>query len=170
MPGTFNPLIIGELFVEQCEPWTKLTIQAKEGILKATYHVVAAMVDHITIPETTDHILQAVHRGLGKLKKDLDSKTSEILEPYTTIHPITYNHYLTDTVQKVQAGRRRKMFERTLENFFDVPCLNDLDFHQVRPSKLLDLLDQRTEASMDDFASNSAIDYMQAYYKVILLG
>lgn len=38
--------------------------------------------------------------------------------------------------------------------------------YNIRPSDLLDALDQHTEIDMGRYASESAVDYMQAYYKV----
>lgn len=81
LPETFNPLIIGELFVEQCEPWKILTYEAKETILESAYEVVAEIVNYITLPETRGPISQAVHRGLSKLETDLKSGTTKVLDP-----------------------------------------------------------------------------------------
>ena len=165
LPGTFNPLVVGELFTEQCEPWKNLATRAKDQIVEATHNTVAAAINNITVLETTNGILQIIHRGLDKMKTDLERKTTELLEPYFTTHPITYNHYLTDTVQKAQSARRRRNFEQTLKELFGVDHL-DNERYQVQPAHLLNLLDQRIEADMESYASNSAIDYMQAYYKV----
>ena len=165
LPGTFNPLVVGELFTEQCEPWNNLATRAKDQIVEATHNTVAAAINNITVLETTNGILQIIHRGLDKMKTDLERKTTELLEPYFTTHPITYNHYLTDTVQKAQSARRRRNFGQTLKELFGVDHL-DNERYQVQPAHLLNLLDQRIEADMESYASNSAIDYMQAYYKV----
>ncbi|KAK3045610.1 hypothetical protein LTR09_012818 [Extremus antarcticus] len=167
LPGTFNPLVVGELFTEQFEPWKNLATTAKDQIGEATHNTVAAAINNITVLETTNGILQIIHRGLDKMKTDLERKTTELLEPYFTTHPITYNHYLTDTVQKAQSARRRRNFEQTLKELFGVDHL-DNERYQVQPAHLLNLLDQRIEADMESYASNSAIDYMQAYYKVAL--
>jgi hypothetical protein len=37
LPGTFNPLIIGELFTEQCQSWRDITIGTKDTILQVVY-------------------------------------------------------------------------------------------------------------------------------------
>lgn len=166
LPGTFNPLIIGDIFAEQCKPWEGLVARAKDGILEATYETVAAIVERVTIPETTDGILKTVHRRLDSMRTDLESETAELLQPYTTIHPITYNHYLIENVQKAQATRRRKGLERALKSLLDVHDLEASRSYYLNASSLLDLLDEQGEADMENYASNLAIDYMQAYYKV----
>ncbi len=39
---------------------------------------------------------------MENIKAELSNKTDEILESHISGHPITYNHYLTDNVQKAQ--------------------------------------------------------------------
>jgi hypothetical protein len=81
-------------------------------------------------------------------------------------HPITYNHYLTENVQKAQSQRRRQQLKRVLQGIFGQKLLRqeyDLDVNN-----LLSQLVETTEADMDRYASYAAIDVMEAYYKVCL--
>ena len=164
-PGTFNPLIIGELFAEQCRPWKRHVTKAKNDVIEATYDAVTAIVDHSTVSDTADGILRIINRGIDALRLDLDGKMSELLDPLGSVHSITYNHYLIDSVQKTQSERRRKGFKLALESHLGTDNL-DVAQHHLRPSHLLDVLDQSVESDMQRYASNSATDYMQAYYKV----
>jgi hypothetical protein len=166
LPGTFNPLIIGELFAEQCKPWERHVTKAKEDVIEATYDAVTAIVDHSTVSDTTDGILGILNRGIDALRLDLDEKVSQILDPFCTVHPITYNHYLIDSVQKIQSERRRKSFELALKGHLNTDNLEQVTQLWFRPSQLLDVLDRSVETDMERYASDSAVDYMQAYYKV----
>ncbi|KAM0724041.1 hypothetical protein Q7P37_000221 [Cladosporium fusiforme] len=168
LPGTFNPLIIGELFVEQCAPWTRHVTKAKEDVIEATYNAVTAIVDHSTVSDTADGILRIINRRIDALKLDLDNKVSQLLDPFCSVHPITYNHYLIDSVQKTQSERRRKSFKLALKDYLDIDDLENNMQYSIRPSRLLDALDQSVETDMERYASDSAVDYMQAYYKVAL--
>ncbi|KAF2846247.1 interferon-induced GTP-binding protein Mx [Plenodomus tracheiphilus IPT5] len=40
LPGTFDPLIIGQLFREQCEPWANLVDKTVDAIIRALFRVV----------------------------------------------------------------------------------------------------------------------------------
>lgn len=166
LPGTFNPRIIGELFAEQCKPWKRHVTKAKENVIEATYDAVTAIVDHSTVSDTTDGILRILNRGIDTLRLDLDEKVSQILDPFCTVHPITYNHYLIDSVQKIQSERRRKSFELALKGQLNTDNLDQATQLYFRPSQLLDVLDRSVETDMERYASDSAVDYMQAYYKV----
>jgi len=167
LPGTFNPLIIGELFTEQCQPWRSVTLSAKDTILQAAYLAIQAILDHITVKETSDGIFRIISGGIDTLKNELDHKVAELLHPHYSGHPITYNHYLTDNVQKAQSDRRRRALEKTLKEFFGAGNFEkELCYTQIAPLKLLSLLEQRTEVDMERYASELTVDYMQAYYKV----
>ncbi|KAG6008281.1 hypothetical protein E4U21_004743 [Claviceps maximensis] len=167
LPGTFNPLIVGELFAEQCQPWAQLAADAETRILQAVDEVAHAIVDHITVQETATPILYILKNGTDKLKKELSEKFKELLQPHFDGHPITYNHYLTDTVQKAQAKRRRHQLETELTNMIGRDSF-DGSSKYIDPSVLLNKLEKRMEVNMERFGSELAIDYMEAYYKVAM--
>lgn len=50
--------------------------------------------------------------------QNLQDKVAEILDPYYSGHPITFNHYLTDIVQKKQNNRYLKAIEAGVEHYF----------------------------------------------------
>jgi GTP-binding protein EngB required for normal cell division len=160
LPGTFSPLIIGELFTEQCQPWRTIAAGAKERVLQVVYLAIEVMVAHIVNEEIAGGLLQLIFQGIDALKRNLDQKMVELVDPYYNSHPITYNHYLTDNVQKAQSRRSQKRLEEQLKRLF--PGEVYADNYQA----LLGVLKQHTEADMERYASDLAIDYMQAYYKV----
>jgi hypothetical protein len=167
LPGTFNPLIIGELFTEQCEPWKDLAAEVKDDIVQAVYRATQAVLDHVAVAETADGIFRIISGGIEGLKTDLNDKVAELLEPHYNGHPITYNHYLIENVKKAQADRQRRELEKTLAKYFDTEDMSSK--RSVIPQLLLQtLVDQRTNHDMERYASELAVDYMQAYYKVSL--
>ena len=86
----------------------------------------------------------------------------ELLQPHLAGHPITYNHYLISNVQKVQADRRRRVLDASLRSHFgqgEVIYPEDV-------GKVIKVLQEREEVDMGSYASQLAVDYMQAYYKV----
>ena len=93
------------------------------------------------------------------------------MDPHYNSHPITYNHYLTETVQKIQAQRKKADIESALKQAFGLetitPVATRVDKHkEVNFSKLVATLMGDTEADMERHGSSAAVDYMQAYYKV----
>jgi hypothetical protein len=166
LPGTFNPLIIGELFTEQCQPWRDITMATKDAILQAAYLGTQTILDYLAVDETADSLFRIISGEIDTLKSDLNQKVTELLNPHYNGHPITYNHYLTDTVQKAQSDRRRRSFEKTLKEAIGISSIKEGESHRVFPFNLLAQLEQHTEVDMERYASDLAVDYMQAYYKV----
>lgn len=166
LPGTFSPLFIGELFTEQCESWKDIATDAKEGIIHAVNVVVQALLSHIAVEDIADGLFQIISQGIGKLKDDLNRKFTELLDPHYNGHPITYNHYLTDNVQKAQSKRRQRALEGIFKKELGVEQLATGQQYYMNPHNLLSMFEKRTEVDMELYASDLAIDYMQAYYKV----
>ncbi|KAB5578147.1 P-loop containing nucleoside triphosphate hydrolase protein [Coniochaeta sp. 2T2.1] len=172
LPGTFNPLVVGELFAEQCQPWQRITHSLEDKILQAVYQTTQAILGHIAVEETIDSLLGFINQGIEELKADLKLKILEILDPHYNGHPITYNHYLTENVQKIRAQRKKDGIEDTLKQVFGVREIasgvrleKDMS---INLSKIVALLMGDTEADMERHASSVAVDYMQAYYRVAL--
>jgi GTP-binding protein EngB required for normal cell division/lipopolysaccharide biosynthesis glycosyltransferase len=168
LPGTFDPLIIGQLFLEQRKPWTELVHKTMDEVIHAVHSMVHAALSHICDRSTREGLLrEIIYPGLDSLEKKLRLKVTELLKPHDTGHPITYNHYLTDNVQKAQNGRRTREIKKILENFFgdDYTALGVVKL-SINVESLAGLIVTKTEADMNNYASSTATDFMEAYYKV----
>ncbi|KAI2622504.1 P-loop containing nucleoside triphosphate hydrolase protein [Hypoxylon sp. NC1633] len=169
LPGTYNPLIVAELFSKQCKPWWRLVHRLSERILSSAYKAVNFVLQHVADEQTADALLrEVVGPSMERLKENLTKKVEEILDPHVSGHPITYNHYLTENVQKVQAARRRRELEECLKPFFKPGAFLEGDGTYVGPKSLLDTLASKTEPNMDEFSCSMATDMMEAYYKVAM--
>jgi hypothetical protein len=96
----------------------------------------------------------------------LATKIREILEPHISGHPITYNHYLTETVQKLQANRNRRELEKRLKGFFNQDVDSTERYLYVNLESLFDTLILHTKPNMDKFFCSLATDMMEAYHKI----
>ncbi|WPH03153.1 Hypothetical protein R9X50_00602900 [Acrodontium crateriforme] len=165
LPATFNPLIVGELFAEQCKPWLSITEQMKDDVLDAVFLATKMMLEHVAVPETSDSVFEIIARSIENLKHATEQKIAEILQPHLDGHPITYNHYLVDNVQKAQEERHNRQLERSLQNYLGSSCLNGSNSN-VSHSGLLLALQTDSKVDMETFACETALDYLQAYSKV----
>lgn len=99
----------------------------------------------------------------------LTDKTTELLKPHQSGHPITYNHYFTETLQNVRNEWAKDDYTRIIQDFFGVQSLNSVyrsEYMDLRP--LVTALLQRREPDMNRLACSEALDCMQGYYKVAL--
>lgn len=169
LPGTFNPLIIGELFTEQCRPWRGFAESLTTDIFQAVHWTTQAILDHVAVPEVADGILTILNTAIEKLRNDCKSKVVELLEPHESGHPITYNHYLTDQVHKVQSDRQKKAFSKAIKAILGNKAFSPgatVYSTSEQHAQLLNSLADNNEADMERHAASLAVDYMQAYYKV----
>lgn len=108
---------------------------------------------------------------MNQLLESLNTKTTELLTPHQKSHPITYNHYFTEALQKVRNERSKSVYSGIVTNFFGVSSLeSSLYINQHKDlSQLVTALVQSTEPDMNRFACSEALDCMEAYYKVVYL-
>ncbi|KAI0886790.1 P-loop containing nucleoside triphosphate hydrolase protein [Annulohypoxylon maeteangense] len=163
LPGTYNPLIIGELFHEQCVPWRCWLEDFSKRIFEAVDFTVNAVLTHVVDEDTKVKLWgELINDALDRLNRQLRKKVDEVLRPHEDGHPITYNHYLTQNVQKIRAGRFRKRLEDGLrESGIASKYTTDTEV-------LLKRLVAHIEEDMETLASSEAIDWMEAYYQVAL--
>ncbi|KAI0191067.1 P-loop containing nucleoside triphosphate hydrolase protein [Astrocystis sublimbata] len=165
LPGTYNPLIIGDLFRQQCRPWRGILEKYAQNILDAAHvSVKEALSEVVDDDSMTTLWARLILPALEVLEQSLHMKMSEILKPHESGHPITSNHYFTENFQKIQARRQRAQFETSLSQFH----LDSGGRILATPEAILNALTQQTEADMELLACSNVTDMMQAYYKVAL--
>ncbi len=168
LPGTFNPMIVSDLFLEQSTPWEDIVRKHIDEVWDAAKVFLAHAVVHVADAATSKALFQKIFEpALTRLKKTLNEKTTELLVPHQKSHPITYNHYFTETLQKVRHERSKSEYTKILTEFFNTPSIDVPVYNEsTNLRQLLDTLMQRTERDMNRFACSEALDCMEAYYKV----
>ncbi|EXJ78226.1 hypothetical protein A1O3_09387 [Capronia epimyces CBS 606.96] len=173
LPGTFNPLIIGDLFYLQSKPWESIVTDCIDNLLedvqKTTLPILRHILDNKSLTGLIEHVLNP---AFDAIEASLRQKTRELLEPQQLGHPITYNHYFTDSVQEARVGHIYRNTARRLKEFLGGQYPQNSSSVQ-RFTFSIDLLVEslagETEVSMEVFAASEAVDCMQAYYKVLRL-
>lgn len=170
LPGTFNPMIVADLFLEQSTPWEAITRSHIEKVWKAAKEFLSFTTTYVADAATSKALFQKIFEpALNQLLGILNAKTTELLTPHQKSHPITYNHYFTEALQKVRSERSMDEYTTIIKDFFRVSSLESVyiddryDLH-----RLVTALVQRTEPDTNRFACSEALDCMEAYYKVAL--
>ncbi|KAK6814819.1 hypothetical protein RU639_009660 [Aspergillus parasiticus] len=172
LPGTFNPLIIGELFREQSSQWETIARGHVTTAWNIAKDFVRAVVLHIGDITTTKGLLrEVVDPRFDQLLKELQRRTSDLLQPHQQGHPITYNHYFTENLQKARREAWGDGLSTIIRNFFNISSLEAAYLNSPSSynlSHLRDLILQSTESNMSRFAATEALECTLAYYKVAL--
>lgn len=172
LPGTFNPMIVRDLFLEQCNPWESLTRKHIHNVWTAARNFIILVVRHVADEATSTALIDEIILPIfDLLLREIEQKTAEFLVPHKAGHPITYNHYFTETLQKIRAERHEGEISKIVQRFFGVSNLDEpyLTDSSINLNHLVRSLMRKTEPDMVDFASTEALDCMLAYYKVTLL-
>ena len=166
LPGTFNPLIIGDLFYLQSRPWESIVTECIDTLLedvqKAIVPVVRAVLDEKSSSGLLEHI---INPSIERIEALLRKKTEELLRPQKSGHPITYNQLFIEIVQKTREEHRRKFIRDKLKAFFGRNYGSTI-YQEINMESLIVALGTETEESMEHFACSEAIFCMQAYYTV----
>ena len=109
-----------------------------------------------------------INPKFDELEEFLRSKADELLDPQRKGHPITYNHYFTDCVQKAREAHFLKSVKQKLRKFFPKPAYGEgrKETHTFDIEELGAVLAIQTETDMEMFACSEATDCMTDYYKV----
>ncbi|KAK3352495.1 P-loop containing nucleoside triphosphate hydrolase protein [Lasiosphaeria hispida] len=172
LPGTFNPMVISDLFLEQCKPWESIAREHVKKVCDSARRFLDLVVAHIADQSTAKSLQREIcDPTLRNIRKGLDEKADEFLKPHREGHPITYNHYFTETLQSARREKVKEVISEVLVDFFGVvigaqSCVDGIyDFDDLLSS--LTACHDR-EPDMDKFAAEEALDCMTAYYKVAL--
>ncbi|KAI0110612.1 P-loop containing nucleoside triphosphate hydrolase protein [Hypoxylon sp. NC0597] len=169
LPGTFNPLVVGDLFSRQCKPWELITQNLVEQIHEAAASNFNKTVSEICDENTRSRLMQGhIQPSLHRLRQDLKDKVDELLEPHLSIHPITYNDYLTDTVQNIQTERHDRKFDELSLDACGYTSESAPADARLNVAKLLSALKLGTRPNVEEYSASLAADVAAAYYQIAL--
>lgn len=169
LPGTFNPMIVKDLFQEQCSPWQGITQSHIAAAWAAARDFLQHAACYVADGTTSKTIFKRVILpALASLRHALDKGSEEFLMSHQQGHPITYNHYFTEALQDTRAGRQKEAFREAIQSYFSVDTLSTSHYvdHPINLQGLYNSLLQETIPDMTRFASEEALNCMLAYYKV----
>jgi GTPase SAR1 family protein len=166
LPGSFNPLLVGELFRDQSMRWGKIARQHVEAIWGASREFLARLLDAITDQETLVALsTHWIDRALNERFKNANQALDRLLADHNR-HPITYNHYYIENLQQFRNERQIKELERKIRAFTKASSDYIPDKQYFSISAMAKSLSAYSENDMDVFACSELLDGMQAYYKV----
>lgn len=162
---------ITALFREQSSPWVSLANKYAEEIYESVRGAVLSALDTTCDATTQDGLLSyIINPALGKIKLDFETAVSKVLKQHVSGHPITYNHYLTENLQKARSEHNEEHIAKILTSYLGLdPRSTSTAVNQqvtVNVKGLFKALTLPTEADMTTFACSEALHVMEAYYKV----
>jgi hypothetical protein len=160
--------LLTELFHAQSERWGSISrhhVDAVVSLVSQFIHSALAFV--VKDPDVRNNLLEGIKRALRVNAQKAYEELDNLLQDEAR-HPITYNHYYTDNIQKARLDRSKT----DLKNSMDHAINEDWNgkFHinnsQVEINKLLNSLQDRVIVNMTERACADARTDLAAYYKV----
>jgi hypothetical protein len=106
---------------------------------------------------------------MAKVLTNMQTKLGDVLELYEKLHPMTYNHYFTETIQKARNEQFQKSMSQRFRSAFGSP--NTFSVHNnlsnVSLERLVSTMAPSNIADMELYAASELAYCMEAYYKVI---
>ncbi|KAI0162272.1 P-loop containing nucleoside triphosphate hydrolase protein [Xylariaceae sp. FL1272] len=166
LPGSYNPLIVTQLFAEQCKPWKALVRGLADQVLQSVEFVIEAALDYSTDYKTAAGLSRIIIGPYMKtLKDELRAKLDELLTPHRSGHPVTYTNTVAEGVQKRQTARTREALERAMKTYFEDDYKTEGSMTVSLDMKtLVDVLAKETRRNMTMY--ELAVDTMMEYYKL----
>lgn len=111
-----------------------------------------------------------IQPSLQQLRQALKAKLDELLEPHLSIHPITCNDYLTETVNKIQGHRHERSFDKICLYHCELTSKSSVvDEEQLEASTIVSMMEElkaSTWPNVENYSVSLAADVAKAYYQV----
>lgn len=171
--GNFNPLLVGELFWEQCSNWRRLAVEYVDQVAD----VCRRFLDILLHDKCPKDVISRLHTSivLDALKARHHAAMEELerLIEDTKSYPINYNHYYTDTVQQRREERRKAAEASKLKTEDVSPAEGSSSEPQpTQPSvstdadQAIEKYSRRIDPNMENISCEEALDCLFAIYEV----
>ncbi|KAK3399806.1 P-loop containing nucleoside triphosphate hydrolase protein [Sordaria brevicollis] len=184
LPGTFNPMIVSDLFLEQARPWGELAHQHVMKAWEAANQLLDLIITHIADTSTLKSLKNEIFGpSMDEILTDMIDKANELLEPHERGHPITYNQSFTEALHTAREEQSRKRLEKAVRSFFGSEC-NETEIQHKKTgtcsycnrnlggsgTNIKEFVDAlaKTEPNPQRFAAQEALSCLNAYYTVAM--
>lgn len=113
--GSFNPLLIGELFWEQSANWGGIAAEHSQQISDICSMFLGTLLDDKCPQDVRSRIWESIADKLRVRKEEADVELEKLLDDLRN-YPINYNHYYTDTVTKRRQDRQERNLEKRVDS------------------------------------------------------
>lgn len=161
--GTYNPTLISQLFWEQSENWGKLASSHMDDVFDVCTHFLRSLLNDKAPKDVESRLWSYLEERL-KIRFQSAARELKLLVEDLSQHPINYNHYFTDTINKRREDRQKEAMKEALEEA--TTRYSDHTYDRTDPSALYSSYNKSIKRDMDGFSCEEALDSLFAIYKV----
>ncbi|KAH7025370.1 putative dynamin GTPase [Macrophomina phaseolina] len=163
LPGTFNPLLVADLFRNQSQPWEAIAKEHADVVWQTALEFLQDVLGHLAEGDTYFVLLKDhVEPAMDAMRRDLLKKVQELLYPYRSAGLITYHPQFVESVKQTRKGHRNDDIIQNLALRYGTSTV------QTTLEDIARVIASTEDDSADDFASVELLYCMEAFYKVAL--
>lgn len=161
--GSFNPLLIGELFWEQSSKWHEFASSHLERIAEFCTDFLKGLLEEECPSDVHDRLWDIIEVELKTRKQAADDELQKIRADFKE-HPSNYNHYYTDTITKYRRDEQTKRLKVSIQACFPKPIQGST---QIDLASALSSFSQNCNPDMESHAGEEALMSLMSLYKVM---
>lgn len=162
LSGTFNPLLISQLFWQQSANWKMIASHHIEEVVDICTQVVRAAVEHCAPSDIAERLRSlALEEAVGERAARANAELNEIIAD-SKHRPITYDPTYISTVRLLKYEKQLSKHETLLSGAEE----NINGSNYLKPDVVKDVFRNFTEPDMDKASAEDALNSEEAYYKV----
>jgi len=167
--GSFNPLLVGELFWEQSSSWHLLAKDHVDAVSQICRRFLLNLLQEMCPEDVSSRLWSSQIQDALRERNSSATRELELLMEDIKSYPINYNHYYTDTIKKRRRERDKEALADCLENSTTNTPLPGC--HSTHSSTSIDL-DQAidrycspADPEMEKHSCEEALDCLFSIYK-----
>ena len=169
--GNFNPLLVGELFWEQCSNWNRLAVNFLDDVDEVCNRFLAILLADKCPKDIVSRLHASLIRDALRARKDEALQELRHIIEDTRYYPINYNHYYTDTLYHRRQERNKASLascigDATTNHVLEGCKSNEHTTASVNVEKAVDAYSKGIDPNMENVSCEEALDCLFAIYKV----
>lgn len=169
--GNFNPLLVGELFWEQCSNWNRLAVHFLDDVDEVCDRFLAILLADKCPEDIVSRLHASLIRDALRERKDQALQELRHIIEDTRYYPINYNHYYTDTLYNRRLERNKASLANCIGNATTNQVLKGCNSNEhttasVNIEKAVNAYSKSNDPNMENVSCEEALDCLFAIYKV----
>jgi Dynamin family/Dynamin central region len=159
LPGSFTPLLVGDLFISQSKNWKDIAIEFVEDVWDLVKQFLNDVLVYVADESVRQAILEEViDPAMDERLAHLKEKVIEVHSPYAGGYPATLNPRFVRKLENERQARRARRAGRTQSTTNFGASLNEIDEDSDKQAcrELLDLMQAYYSVALDVFVDNVA--------------
>ncbi|KAL2856524.1 P-loop containing nucleoside triphosphate hydrolase protein [Aspergillus pseudoustus] len=170
LPGHHNYSLLTELFHTQSERWENISRRHVDAVVSLVSRFIQSALKYVVKDaKVRQSLTQSIRNTLDVNAREAYEELNRILGDEAR-HPITYNHYYTDNIQKARLDRSKKDLKVSMDDIIREDWNGKFHVSNSRDeiNRLLSSLQDRVIVDMTERACMDARTDLVAYYKVAM--